>query len=261
MNISVKTEDKYFKRGVTVSIAAHVALVFLMTVNLIFFKKPVLDLSQAIRVDMVGLPDKIDRTQLPDKIQEKSEAKPAPTKAEVKKEIAKLPEKVKLAPKTDPAVIDLKKTKNKQKEALEKLKQLSAIDKIKQDIKTEDQQTKIHQDAAKAIAKGRVISAGTSITGLDKLEVNAYLQGLDQQVKQHWALPQWLINKPYKAQVHVKFDTNGQIISSQILQSSGQTAYDNYCLQAVNEAAPFPKVPEKFSEKFSVDGVVIGFPE
>ncbi len=260
MNYSVQTEDKYFKRGVGLSIAVHVAFVLAMLFNLVFFKKPVLDLSQAIRVDMVGLPDKIDHHFLPGKAQEKPAEKPAP-KADIKKPIAKLPEKEKLAPKTDPTTIDLKKTKTKQKEALEKLKKQSAIEKIKQEMKTEEQQNKIQQEATKAIAKGRVISAGNAITGLDKLEANAYLQSLDQQVKQHWALPQWLINKPYKTQIHVKFDSGGQIISRVVLTSSGQPAYDNYCLQAVDQAAPFPKVPEKFVEKFSVDGVVIGFPE
>ena len=260
MNLSVKTEEKYFKLGVGLSIAAHFVFVLLMLINFIFFRKPVLDLSQAIRVDMVGLPDKVDQHNLPGKAQEKPVAEPAP-KAEVKKPVAKLPEKEKLAPKTDPKTIDLKKTKTKQKEALEKLKKQSAIERIKQEMKTEDQQNKIQQDAVKAIAKGRVISAGNSITGLDKIEANTYLQGLDQQVKQHWALPQWLINKPYKTQVLVKFDSNGQIISRSVMTSSGQPAYDNYCLQAVDQAAPFPKVPEKFVEKFSVDGVVIGFPE
>ena len=69
------------------------------------------------------------------------------------------------------------------------------------------------------------------------------------------------MNKPFKAQVHVKFDTTGKILSRVILRSSGEPAYDEQCLEAVDRAAPFPVVPEKFSEKFKVDGVVIGFPE
>ena len=226
-----------------------------------FFKKPLLiDLSQAIRVDMVGLPDKIDSKKLPEKIQ--NNPTPSAPKHETKPVVEKLPEKVKpaLAKPIDP-VIDLKKTKSKQKEALEKLKKSSAIDKIKQEMKNEDLQKKVQEDTAKAIAKGRVISAGTTLTGLDKLDANTYLQEVDQQVKANWALPQWLMNKPYKARVHVKFDANGKIISRLIMLSSGEASYDNYCLQAVDQAAPFPKVPDKFVEKFSLDGVVIGFPE
>lgn len=264
MNLSsaIKAEEKDFRRGVAISIGVHVVFFLLLILNLVFSKPSTLDLSQAIRVDMVGLPDKIDHNQLPEKVQDTPQAEKPVDKTEPKHAIEKLPEKVKLPPpKPDAIVVDLKKSKNKQKEALEKLKKLSAIDKIKQEVKSEDLQDKAKQDAHRAIVKGRVISAGTAITGLDKIEVNTYLQALDQQVKQKWALPQWLINKPFKAQVHVKFDGNGKILSRVILKPSGETTYDNYCLQAVDEAAPFPKVPEKFTEKFSVDGVVIGFPE
>lgn len=260
----LRTEDKYFKRGVGLSVAAHVVILLFFLINIFYVKKPTLDLSQAIRVDMVGLPDKIDNKQLPSKIQERPAEKPVPLAEPVKPEaskIDKLPPKPKPTLPTEDTAISLKKTKIKQKEALEKLKKLSAIERIKQEMKTEEQQKQIHQEAAKAIAKGRVISAGTNLTGLDKIEANDYLQAVDQQVKQQWALPQWLMNKPLKARVHVKFDSNGEIISSVLMNSSGDTTYDNYCLQAVNKAAPFPKVPEKFTEKFSADGVVIGFPE
>jgi len=259
------TEDKYFKRGVGLSIAAHLLVLLFFIINIFYVKKPTLDLSQAIRVDMVGLPDKVDPRQLPGKIQQKpteeKSSKPEEAEKVEPKKAEKLPSKVKPVQPVEDSAISLKKTKSKQKEALEKLKKLSAIERIKQEMKTEEQQKQIHQEAAKAIAKGRVISAGTSLTGLDKIEANDYLQAVDQQVKQQWALPQWLMNKPFKAQVHVKFDGNGEIIARVILKSSGDNAYDNYCLQAVDKAAPFPKVPEKFTEKFSVDGVVIGFPE
>lgn len=257
----LSTEDKYFKRGIGLSIGVHILILLFFVVNIFYVKKPTLDLSQAIRVDMVGLPDKVDPRQLPAKIQEHPASRAEEKEKPETKKIEKLPPKAKPAPTAEDTAVNLKKTKSKQKEALEKLKKLSAIEKIKQDMKTEEQQKQIHQEAAKAIAKGRVISAGTSLTGLDKIEANDYLQAVDQQVKQQWALPQWLMNKPFKARVHVKFDTNGEIISRVIMNSSGDATYDNYCLQAVDKAAPFPKVPEKFTEKFSVDGVVIGFPE
>ncbi|MFZ3231872.1 MAG: TonB C-terminal domain-containing protein, partial [Pseudobdellovibrio sp.] len=102
---------------------------------------------------------------------------------------------------------------------------------------------------------------GSSLTGLDRLQADSYLQDLDAHIKQYWALPQWLINKPYKAQVLVKFDMTGKLISKQIYKSSGVQVYDDYCLQAITNAEPFPYFSEKFSEKYKSDGVVIGFPE
>jgi colicin import membrane protein len=252
----INIQNDEFKRSLVLSVVVHALLVIFLTVKMVYYKPAILDLSQAIRVDMVGLPDKIQEAPA-----EKTE-KTAEPKVEPKQVIEKLPEKVQSQPaKPGPQVIDLKKNKNKQKDALEKLKKMSAIEKIKQDLRSETLQKQALDEANKKIIKGRVISAGSAITGLDKIEANSYLQALDQQVKEHWTLPQWLVNKPLKARVHVKFNSAGQISSAVIMQTSGEPTYDNYCLQAVTQAAPFPQVPEKLSEKFSVDGVVIGFPE
>jgi colicin import membrane protein len=249
-----KNFDADFKKSFGMSAVVHILFFSLFFINSFFSKKNTINFSQAIRVDMVGLLDKIVSTELP-KAPAKIETKPVEPKPVVEKPVEKVKVVVKEAEKN---VVDLKKNKTKQAEALKKLKKLSAIDKIKQEVNNEAQQ----QVAAKpVILKGRVISAGTALTGLDKLDANTYLQSVDAQVKQNWALPQWLMNKPYRTQVLVKFDSNGNIISRVILKSSSKTSYDNYCLQAVDQAAPFPKVPEKFVEKFSVDGVVIGFPE
>lgn len=235
--------EENFKKNLGLSAVVHALIFSLFFLKLAFFNEPSLDLSQAIQVDMVGLPDKPtpeNTTALPEKNSLPEKKEPLPVK-EVKKEVV------------EPNVVNLNKAKSKQKAALEKLKKLSAIDKIKQEVKTEA--------VNKAIIKGRVITAGTSLTGLDKLEANTYLLALDQQIKQQWVLPQWLIGKTLKTRVHVRFDASGKIISRVIMNSSGEPTYDDYCLQAVDKASPFPAVPEKFSEKFSVDGVVIGFPE
>ena len=106
-----------------------------------------------------------------------------------------------------------------------------------------------------------MIAAGSQVSGLDKIEAASYIQQLDAGIKDAWTLPQWLVSKKLRAQVLVKFNVSGQIISTQITSSSGNSTYDNYCIQAVNKAAPFPKVPAKFAEKFSIDGIVVGFPE
>ena len=132
---------------------------------------------------------------------------------------------------------------------------MSAIEKMRQEQKNETPVKK------PVVVKGRIISAGSTLTGLDKLQADNYLETLDEHIKQHWALPQWLINKSYRARVLVKFDASGNVLSKQIVQPSGEPAYDDYCLQAINQATPFPKFIEKFSEKYSRDGVVIGFPE
>jgi colicin import membrane protein len=177
----------------------------------------------------------------------KEASKPKPEKPEP------LPKKTK--PPEVKEEINLNKSKNKQKEAFEKIKKLSALEKIKQEVASESKKPNAGR------AKPRVVEAGSQLTGLDRIEASEYLKSLDSSIKQYWQLPQWLINKNLRAQVLVKFSTAGQIISTKMLTSSGNSTYDNYCLQAITKAAPFPKVPEKFSEKFSIDGLVVGFPE
>ncbi|MCM2353872.1 MAG: TonB family protein [Pseudobdellovibrio sp.] len=260
-------------RGVYISLIAHALLIVFMIIKVSFFTKPQLNLSEAIRVDMVGLPEKYNPAQksndLPEKIEKQpepvvetkpEEKKPEP-KVEAKPEEKKPPEpKAQAKPdskaKPDNDAVSLNKSKQKQKEALEKLKKMSAIDKIRQQVQNEKS-----ADAAAKVLKGRVLSKGTSPTGLDKIQSENYLVQLDTVIKRNWALPQFLIGKPLKTKVLVKIHPDGRVIDKKIVQSSGNPTYDDYCIQAIDKASPFPKVPDKFTEIFSEDGVLFGFPE
>ena len=243
-----------FKKGVYFSFIAHVAVILFMIVKVTLFPTQEINFAEAIRVDMVGLPEKYDTNTLPEKIDD-------PAKLEEKKLPEKVTEKTKAEDKkakekvSDTIKID--KAKNKQKEALDKLKKMSAIEKIKQDVQNEE---KRKQENEKLI-KGQVISKGTALTGLAKIQSNEYLSRLDQRIKTNWQLPQWLIGKPLKTKILLKIKPNGEIADRQIYQSSGNPTYDEYSLLAVDKSAPFPPVPEKFTEVFKEDGVIIGFPE
>jgi outer membrane biosynthesis protein TonB len=256
-----------FKKSLGFSFGLHIAILLLFLIKFAFFSKPTIDLSQAISVnigdinikDTNKLPPKIQAAQSTDKLEKPATDETPQAEVEITKESTKTAEKTKTQE------ISLNKTKAKQKDALTKLKKLSALDKIKQDLKT-DSISKIKNQERKASAlsgsyKPRIIAAGSELGGLDKLQANSYLEEVDRNIKENWSLPQWLINKPLKAQALVKFNIKGQILSSIIISSSGNISYDQYCLQAIDKAAPFPSVPDKLSEKFSVDGVVIGFPE
>lgn len=256
----------FLSRGTIFSLIAHASLILVMVIKVSFFNKPPLDLSEAIRVDMVGLPEKYNPAQksadLPDKIEKTpepaAEPQPAPkveTKPEVKVE-PKTETKPDAKAQPEPDTIKLDKAKQKQKAALEKLKKLSAVEKIRQQVQNE----KTAAETAK-ILKGRVISKGTALTGLDRIQSDNYTGQLDALVKAQWALPQWLIGKPLKTRVLVKIEPDGRVSDKKVVQSSGNPTYDDYCLQAITKASPFPKVPDKFTEVYAEDGVVFGFPE
>ncbi len=227
-----------------------------MIVKVTLFPTQEINFAEAIRVDMVGLPEKYDSNTLPEKIEEpvKPEEKKLPEKVTEQKPKA---EEKKAEEKKAPDTVKIDKAKNKQKEALEKLKKMSAIEKIKQDVQNEEKR----KQANEKLIKGQVISKGTALTGLAKIQSNEYLSRLDQKIKTNWQLPQWLIGKPLKTKILLKIKPNGEIADRQIYQSSGNPTYDEYSLLAVDKSAPFPVVPEKFTEVFSEDGVIIGFPE
>lgn len=254
-----------FKKSIGISLCVHILLFAFFAVRFLFYSQPVLDLSQAINVSM-GEISKDDR--LPEKTEPEAVPEPEDEPAqkidptEEKKPVAEKKIIPKLKTNEPPKTDSVSLAKAKQKAALEKLKKLSAVDKIKQDLKNDSiAKLKAQEKKATVPAKPRIVAAGSTLSGLDKLEAGNYLEQIDRSIKQFWSLPQWLINKPFKARALVKFNIQGQIQSAKIISSSGNNSYDQYCLKAIEDAAPFPKVPEKLTEKFSVDGIVIGFPE
>lgn len=257
----LKLQKNDLKTSLGFSLALHSAVLSLFLVKFIFFPESKIDLSQAISVS-VG--DFTESQKLPEKTATPAEDNKLPPKiTEPVSEPANktLPIDKVQADKTD--VVNLKTSKAKQKAALDKLRKATALDKIKQDLKNDsiDKLKSQIKKSASSSSRSRIIMAGTVLSGLDKLQANGYLQELDQNIKKFWALPQWLINKAYKAQLLVKFNVQGQILSLKIISSSGNSSYDQYCIRAVEKAAPFAEVPEKLTEKFSIDGIVIGFPE
>ncbi len=255
-------EDSVLMRGLWISIIVHMAIFLFFTVRTMFFTPEKIDFSKAIRVDMVGLPEKIRelpsapiaeeaKPTLPEKVKEEE-------KSIVEKRVDKIPPP-KVAPKPDD-VINLEKVKSKQKNALDKLKAMAALDKIKDEVAKEskDLQGKAQVPAK---VKGNILSAGSSLTGLDKLQHETYIADLDGHIKKNWALPEWLAKRDYKAQVLLKFDSRGNVLSRKVVKSSGNPSYDEEALATIDRSAPFPPPPEKFENILSVDGILIGFPE
>jgi colicin import membrane protein len=245
-------ENAEFKSALKWSLIAHVIVFALFTIKAAFFDVEPIDYSAAIRVDIVALPEKLDPNQVSlVKPQEKVK------ETEVKSKPVALPEKKEKNKEAD--TINLKKVKSKQQEALEKLKKQSALDKIKNDIQRE----KNEREALKRIAqvKGNIISPGTALSGLNKLQHENYVAELDRHIKEHWALPEWMSKQDFKTQIRLRVDAKGQIISREIFKSSGNQNYDEIALDTIDQSAPFPIPPEKFVAIFSVQGVLIGFPE
>lgn len=255
-------ERKEDVQGLLASVCFHLALVLFFTVKSVFFTAEPVDYSAAIRVDLIGLPDKLDpSTVLPPK-QETAEAPPQPAAeaAPEKTTPPKMPEKVEKAEPKEPVMAEKPKEKDfkkQQNDALNRLKAMAALDKIKK----ESAESKKSDLPANYQVKGNVLSPGTALTGLDKINHEGYLAALDQHIKQFWSLPEWLANQDLKAQVRVQIDRSGNLIGKKLVRSSGNSTYDDYALETIERSVPYPRPPDKLSAIMEVNGFIVGFPE
>lgn len=251
-----------FKQGVGYSILAHFVVFFIFGVKTVFFSGEPLSYESAVKVDLVAMPDKIDVAPPP------PEPEPAPTSTEK----APAPEKTvtaaeappKLAPKEpkkdiDQDAINLETAKKKQNAAMEKLKQLSALEAIEKDLENENQKKK-SQEKPKPV-KGNALSSGTELSGVTRLQHDNYISIVEHHIHQNWSLPEWLARKNLKAQIRVRFDENGNILSKDIYKSSGNPSFDDVVMSTIEKSAPVPAPPPKFAKILSVEGILLGFPE
>lgn len=260
-SISNLDSDRRFKRYVQYSVAAHVALFLFFTVKTAFFTDEPIMFQNAVRVDMVALPDKM-MTDLPPAPQsaapEKKTETPKPTPPPVAQEKVQA-KKEPLPPKPkDPDAINLDKSKNKQKDALAKLKQMEALEAIQNDIQSE--QKKKAQEAVRNY-KGNALSAGTELTGVNKMQADSYIGEVHKHVKMNWAMPEYLRKRQLEATVLIKVDSNGLVLAKNIVKSSGNPVFDDGVIAAVDRSSPFPRPPEKFEKIFAVQGFLFRFSE
>lgn len=257
------TGELEINKGLKWSLGLHVGLVLFLILRTYVVSNDVIDYDSAIRVDIVGLPEKIDPKKLapaeptPPKPKE-AEPPPPPPPPEPAKEVPKLPDQKKI----DPEAVNLDTVKKKQQQALNRLKSLSAIEQIKKNLeKQKNDSEKTGNEKSATQVKGNILSPGTELTGLNKLQHENYVAQIDRQIKQNWSIPEWLAKKDYKAQVLLKLDENGLIVFRQIVKSSGNTNYDDAVLETIDKSAPYPHPPEKLIAIVGSRGMLIGFPE
>ncbi|MGE0632430.1 MAG: TonB family protein [Pseudobdellovibrionaceae bacterium] len=250
INLKSAMEDS-FSRALIYSAGAHVVLFLFFIVKAVIFPVDMDDFEPSIRVDIVDMPDKItDQVATPEpaktpEVTEEKKAEPTSSKPEPVVKKKEPPQKV----------VDLTKTKAQQKEAINKLKSMSAIDKIQQDLK----KNKGDSDKATTQFKGNILSAGTELKGVNRLQHENYRGDVYRHAKQNWTLPEWLANSQYRALVLVKLDERGYVIFKQITKSSGNSSYDDAVITAVSNASPFPPPPAKFKDIVAIDGITIEF--
>ncbi|MEQ1875046.1 MAG: TonB C-terminal domain-containing protein [Bdellovibrionia bacterium] len=242
-------DEPIFKRMLMASVGLHLAVVLSMTVRTYIFPDEAFNLDSAIQVDMVDLPDKFQKPA-PVTTETEKEVPPAPPVEKEKKETKKAEEVKK---------VDLKAKKKTKDDALEKIKALQALDKIKNEVDEEEEEAA--QKAVPKKMKGNVLSSGTAIQGIVTKQIAGYVQLIERHAKDNWQLPKWLQDLDLKARAHVFLEKDGTVARRFIVQSSGNETYDDLVLSSIDKASPFPPPPAHFVDLVGQKGIQLGFPE
>lgn len=234
-------------RAVTWSFVGHGAIaLFIVLKSLVFPGEPVM-IAPALRVDLVGLPDllKKDLSSVP-KILPKSEtpAKPA-TKPVPSAEIAK----------PDEMVLHPKKTEKTKKKIDAALARIRALERLKD--KTDDE----NADEEAIVIKGNQISKGASLSGDAREKAQfGYYDLVREALVEYWALPTYLTREKLSAQIQMRIDPAGRVLSLKFVKSSGNPKFDEAIRATIRDAQPLPRPPKELLGSLADDGIVVGFP-
>ena len=226
---------------------AHTALALFLFVRAVFVPSEPIEIRRAIRVDVVDLPRKMTEQELAPPAPEPVAPKVLPPKQVKEKPAVKEPKK-----------IDLTKSQNK---ALDKIKAMAALDRIKSEVSEEKKNQKKPAEKAGTQIRGNQVNAGNSLTGLDKIEFDRYFDDLHQKVLSNWSIPQWLADMPLKAQVQILLDEKGFVTKKTLLKSSGNQIFDGKVLEAIESSSPLPAPPARLVGKLATSGIILNFPE
>ena len=224
-----------FRFFVFISFLAHLAGGALLVMFPLLKSSEPLHIKQAIRVDVVGLPEK----HSPDKRNFRKPKKTAPKPLPKKKSKALAQKKIKKkeAPKKKPEE-SLKQTQTAQAEAIKKLK---------------SQEAKVY--------KGEQISKGSSQQGeVSELLIYAYFSRLRAHVMAYWDLPRLLADKNLKAIVSIQVNPKGDITRIELEKTSGNEAFDQIVIETIKNSSPLPQPPEELSSLLK-EGVGFRFPD
>jgi colicin import membrane protein len=252
----VNQQTDRFEKHIVISVGIHIALLLAFTVKAYVFPSDPIEIRSAIRIDVVGLPDKVE-TPKPKPVPPQPIPQPKP------KPVVKTPPKPKPSPKPKPTV-NLNKTKTAQQQAMERLKAMQALEAMKNEVAEQEKlQAQARQEDPEPTAefKGNVITSGSSLTGLDRIDFEKYYDDMSSHVKGHWSLPGWLASANLRAEAAVTIDERGFVTSKRIYTSSGNQVFDDLVLQTVEMASPFPAPPSRLKSVLALKGMILAFPE
>ncbi len=216
------------KDGVTGSLALHLGLAIFLIARMWVFPSAYVPYVATLKVDLVDLPD-LTKQEMERISQGKSEKK----------------EKQK----NNPADLILK-NRNQRKEKIQgALDRIKALSQVESEIEAPEK------------IKGNQISKGSALSGEAKENAQAsYYDLVLEKIRANWSLPVWIARQSLSAQVLLRIGPDGLILSQQFIRRSGNAAFDDAVLEAIQRSQPFSKPPADFLSSVAKNGILFGFP-
>lgn len=274
---SIKKQEGFFRRSITISLIGHGAFLFfffvgpmiasLLGVSLDYsdrFEKK--DLKNAIRVDLVGLPNlTLEQMQDMDPTLDVGATPPEETKADeeakaaasetAKKIILEEAKKAEQKAKADAASVAKKKADEAQKKRLADLRASMRVEQRRKELANE-----LKQGGREELA-GNIVSQGYSITGDVAEDADIFRGHLQAHIRKVWSVPGWMNASNLSARVLMKIGPTGKLLSVGFIKKSGNEEFDRYVAQAARDAEPYPPPPSTLQRQLMEQGLEWGFPQ
>jgi len=257
--------DRDFTKNFLISCGVHAFLVLLAyfagsTILKIFNVNDNVEIiHSSVRVDIVGMP-KFTVKELRE-MQAEPVAKPEPEVQGAKAE-TKVQDEAPDVIKKDDLVIQEKS--NKKKTSFMNLITDYSSKKVAPSENKKGKQKSINKDLDSLIIEGNRLSKGSALVGeysdAEASELSAYVQTLPELVRVHFKLPSYLLSQNLHCKIAVYLSATGNVLRTNLLESSGQSEYDARADKAIRDASPFPKPSVSLGPKLPNSGIVLKFP-
>lgn len=253
-------------RNFLLSLGLHFAVIAIAFVGSeliqkIFGNNDIEIIRASIRVDVVGMPKftvqelrELEKksAEIP-KETEVAKGEKAPTKTDAEDVIKK-----------DDLVIQEAGKEKKKSSFLSTLNEYSNKKIATKDTKTGKSKGNSDKNLEALVLEGNKLSQGSALTGDfsdgPSSEFSAYVQTLPGAIRGKWKLPTYLLEQNLKARFKIYISLTGELLKTELIESSGNNEFDSRAINAIRESAPFAAPPEAVGVRLTRYGVILGFP-
>jgi colicin import membrane protein len=120
------------------------------------------------------------------------------------------------------------------------------------------------QELNSLILEGNRLSKGSSLVGefsdQEHTAFSAYVQSLPEMVRRFWKLPSYLKEQNLKCRIAVYLSASGEVLKTELVESSGQSEFDARAEKSIREAAPYPRPTSEVATRLATSGIILRFP-